>query len=174
MGADEVWHGSADSTVAPSNAREILKQWSDLHGISIEPSFTDNVGQFPRQVWRGVEGDEVIESYTIPNMAHGTPLEVGEDCDQCGTAGAFLLDVGISSSYRIAKFWGIANHQIATTQDESNLVPGSTELEAFGARGSPRENASICEPVNASVSSRFDISAVITNALKAAGLMKSP
>jgi feruloyl esterase len=41
---------------------------------NIEPSFTENVDRFPRQVWRRVEGDELIESYTIPNMAHGTPL----------------------------------------------------------------------------------------------------
>jgi poly(hydroxyalkanoate) depolymerase family esterase len=169
-----VWHGSADSTVAPSNAREILKQWADLHGISIEPAFTENVDQFPRQVWRGVEGDEVIESYTIPNMAHGTPLEVGEDCDQCGAAGAFLLDVGISSSYRIAKFWGIADHQIVTTQAEGNLVPISAELNVLEMGDPQREHVSAFEPTSAPDSSRFDISTVITNALKAAGLMKSP
>jgi poly(hydroxyalkanoate) depolymerase family esterase len=169
-----VWHGSADSTVAPSNAREILKQWADLHGISIEPAFTENVDQFPRQVWRGVGGDEVIESYTIPNMAHGTPLEVGEDCDQCGAAGAFLLDVGISSSYRIAKFWGIADHQIVTTQAEGNLVPISAELNVLEMGDPRREHVSAFEPTGAPDSSRFDIGTVITNALKAAGLMKSP
>ncbi|HMG78287.1 MAG TPA: PHB depolymerase family esterase [Xanthobacteraceae bacterium] len=169
-----VWHGSADSTVAPSNAREILKQWADLHGISIEPSFTENVDQFPRQVWRGVEGDEVIESYTIPNMAHGTPLEVGEDCDQCGAAGAFLLDVGISSSYRIAKFWGIADHQIVTTQAEGNLVPIPAVLNVVGMEDSQRERVSAFEPASTPDPSHFDIGTVITNALKAAGLMKSP
>jgi poly(hydroxyalkanoate) depolymerase family esterase len=169
-----VWHGSADSTVAPSNAREILKQWADLHGISIEPSFTENVDRFPRQVWRGVEGDEVIESYTIPNMAHGTPLEVGEDCDQCGAAGAFLLDVGISSSYRIAKFWGIADHQIVTTQAEGTLVPIPAERNVLGMEDSQRKRVSAFEHASTPDPSHFDISTVITNALKAAGLMKSP
>ena len=156
-----VWHGSADATVAPSNARELLKQWADLHGISTEPSFTENVDQFPRQVWRGVEGDEVIESYTIPNMAHGTPLEVGEDCDQCGTAGAFLLDVGISSSYRIAKFWGIADHQIVTTQAEGHLVPISAELNVVGMEDSQRERVSAFESASAPEPYHFDISTVI-------------
>jgi poly(hydroxyalkanoate) depolymerase family esterase len=33
-----VWHGNADETVIPSNAREILKQWTDVHGLSISPS----------------------------------------------------------------------------------------------------------------------------------------
>src|SRR5436305_1467831 len=27
-----VWHGNADKTVMPPNAREILKQWTDVHG----------------------------------------------------------------------------------------------------------------------------------------------
>jgi len=169
-----VWHGGADTTVVPSNAREILKQWSDLHGISTEPSFTENVGRFPRQVWRGADGGEVIESYTIPNMAHGTPLAVGKGCDQGGTAGAFLLDVGISSSYRIAKFWGIADHQIVTMQQEGDLVPTSAELKVLEMGDSPREGASTFEPASAPDPSHFDISTVITNALKAAGLMKSP
>ncbi len=116
----------------------------------------------------------MIESYTIPNMAHGTPLEVGEDCDQCGAAGAFLLDVGISSSYHIAKFWGIADHQIATTQAAGNLVPISAELNVLEMEDPQREHVSAFEPASAPDSSHFDISTVITNALKAAGLMKSP
>jgi feruloyl esterase len=29
-----VWHGTADKIVVPSNAREILKQWTDVHGLS--------------------------------------------------------------------------------------------------------------------------------------------
>ena len=120
-----------------------------------------------------MEGDEVIESYTIPNMAHGTPLEVGEDCDQCGAAGAFLLDVGISSSYRIAKFWGIADHQIVTTQAEGNLVPIPAELNVVGMEDSQRERVSAFEPASTPDPSHLDIGTVITNALKAAGLMKS-
>ena len=52
-------------------------------------------------------GDEVIESYTITNMAHGTPLATGGADHECGAAGPFLLEVGISSSYHIAKFFGL-------------------------------------------------------------------
>ena len=116
----------------------------------------------------------MIESYTIPNMAHGTPLEVGEDCDQCGAAGAFLLDVGISSSYRIAKFWGIADRQIATTQAEGALVPIPAELNVLGMEDLQRERVSAFEHARTPDPSHFDIGTVITNALKAAGLMKSP
>src|SRR5664280_1902872 len=32
-----VWHGSADRTVRPSNAGEIIKQWLDVHELPLKP-----------------------------------------------------------------------------------------------------------------------------------------
>ena len=32
-----VWHGSADRTVNPANANEIVKQWLDVHGLPAAP-----------------------------------------------------------------------------------------------------------------------------------------
>jgi hypothetical protein len=40
-------------------------------------------------------------------MAHGVPLATGSGEQRCGVAGPFLVEVGISSSYHIAKFWGL-------------------------------------------------------------------
>ena len=88
------------------------------------------------QVWCNAAGEELIESYTILRMAHGTPLAVGEANDQCGAAGAFLLDVSISSSYHIAKFWGLADYPCAALLQADtpapNLIRPSTRL---GNRG---------------------------------------
>src|SRR4029079_7344761 len=103
-----VWHGNADKTVIPSNAVEILKQWTDVHGLPPASSLKTRVDGFPREVWINGTGDELIEAYTITNMAHGTPLAVGETEGACGAPGPFLLPVGISSSYHIARFFGIA------------------------------------------------------------------
>jgi poly(hydroxyalkanoate) depolymerase family esterase len=102
-----VWHGSADSVVRPENAEEIIKQWVDVHGLDPAPSLTETVDGYPRQVWRDRAGRDIIESYTIAGMAHGAPLAAGPADTHCGIPGAFLLDVGISSSYHIAKFWGL-------------------------------------------------------------------
>jgi len=103
-----VWHGNADKTVIPSNAQEIIKQWTNVHGLAMSPSAKTRVDGFPREVWINELGHELVESYTIANMAHGTPLAVGEAEGACGAPGPFLLPVGISSSYHIAKFFGIA------------------------------------------------------------------
>jgi poly(hydroxyalkanoate) depolymerase family esterase len=102
-----VWHGSDDAVVRPENAEEIIKQWIDVHGLDPAPSQTETVDGYPRQVWRDRGGRDVIESYTIPGMAHGAPLAAGPADTHCGIPGAFLLDVGISSPHHIAKFWGL-------------------------------------------------------------------
>jgi poly(hydroxyalkanoate) depolymerase family esterase len=102
-----VWHGGADTVVRPENADQIVKQWIDVHGLPHEPTMVKTVDGYPRQVWRNRAGIDVIESYTIPDMAHGTPLATGRRHKHCGIPGDFLLEVGISSSYHIAKFWGL-------------------------------------------------------------------
>src|SRR5262245_30580116 len=61
----------------------------------------------PRQVWWNAEGETVVESYTISGMAHGTPLGVADNDERYGSEGAFLIEAGISSSYHIAKFFGL-------------------------------------------------------------------
>ena len=103
-----VWHGAADKIVVPSNAREILKQWTDVHGLPGIPSMEGSVAGYPRQVWLNDAGEELIESFAI-NIGHGTPLATGSADGECGVAGPFLLDAGISSSYHIANFFRLTN-----------------------------------------------------------------
>src|SRR5258708_30519552 len=102
-----VWHGSADRTVNPANADEIVKQWLDVHQLPSAPmsEWTDHC--HPRQVWWNADGETVVESYTITDMAHGTPLGIGDNDKRYGAQGAFLIEAGISSSYHIANFFGL-------------------------------------------------------------------
>ncbi len=102
-----VWHGGADAVVRPENADQIVKQWINVHGLDYEPTLEEIIDGYPRRVWRDRLGNDVVESYTIAGMAHGAPLATGSGGNHCGAAGPFLLDVGISSSYHIAKFWGL-------------------------------------------------------------------
>ena len=134
-----VWHGGADATVIPRNATEILKQWTDVHGLPASPSFEEAVDGYPRQVWVNDIGDELIESYAIPNMAHGTPLATGEADEQCGAAGPFLLEVGISSSYHIAKFFGLTSDRAhsGSIQSSAAMIAADRAAPCRGERGSP-------------------------------------
>jgi poly(3-hydroxybutyrate) depolymerase len=104
-----VWHGDDDPLVRCENAREIVDQWTDLHGVSGEPTRTQTTECYVRLVWCNSSGTELVECYMIPKMAHGTPVASGYDDDECGIPDVFSLEVGISSSYRLAKFWGLAD-----------------------------------------------------------------
>lgn len=103
-----VWQGSADQTVAPSNADAVALQWSHLHGLQPQPSRIETVEGYPRRVWTNPDGEALIEQYVITGMAHGTPLMPGSDDGESGAAGAHMLDAAISSTDRIAAFFGIA------------------------------------------------------------------
>jgi feruloyl esterase len=167
-----VWHGSADETVIPSNAQDILRQWTDVHGLSVTPSVCVRVGGFPREVWRTDRG-EVIENYTISDMPHGTPLAVGEVEGACGAAGPFLLPVGISSSYQIAKFFGIAADRRASTCGRT--VPVSKTRRAGAEQVLDGEILDRDEEMPLSVRTPAHvrhIGAVINNALRTAGLIR--
>ena len=102
-----VWHGSADRTVNPGNANEIVKQWLDVHGLPSAPMSAVDVDGYPREVWWNADGETVVESYTITDMAHGTPLGLAGNDEPYGAEGAFLIEAGISSSYHIADFFGL-------------------------------------------------------------------
>jgi hypothetical protein len=106
-----VWHGDADDVVKPENAVQIVEQWIDVHGLDRESALQEVVDGRSRLVWRNHSGDDVIELYVIPGMAHGAPLATGNAVKHCGVPGAFLLDVGISSSYHIAKFFGLTKRR---------------------------------------------------------------
>jgi poly(hydroxyalkanoate) depolymerase family esterase len=114
-----VWHGSIDGVVAPANAREIVKQWLDVHHLPQAPMSEGVVDGYPRRVWWNADGETIVESYTITNMAHGTPLGIAENEQRYGAAGPFMLEAGISSSYHIAKFFGLTEW-IAEAKPEQN------------------------------------------------------
>lgn len=104
-----VWHGGSDKTVDSSNADSIVRQWQKIHNVEGPPTRVETVDGFPRQVWCGADGREVIEEYIIAGMGHGTPIsaEGAEGDEGLGEESRYMLEVGISSTRRIADFWGL-------------------------------------------------------------------
>jgi feruloyl esterase len=102
-----VWHGDADKIVASRNSGETVKQWLNVHGLPSMPTFTEDKNGCRRQVWCDGTGGRQIERYDVAGMCHGAPLEPGEKESQCGTSGSYFYDVGVSSSWLLAKFWGL-------------------------------------------------------------------
>lgn len=167
-----VWHGSADRTVNPANAGEIVKQWTNLHGLPEQPMSEAEVDGYPRQVWWNADGDTIVESFTITHMAHGTPLGIGSDEERYGLEGAFLIEAGISSSWHIAQFFGLtAGLPKPAVVASAAQVPAEVPVETLTA--TPRATGDRrFKPREPSGRRVLDINAVITRALTAAGLMK--
>src|SRR6185369_7913715 len=88
-------------------------QWADLHGLSLTGAMQDMVDGAIRLRW-----DDRLEVYTLPVLGHGTPI----DSRDLGQAGPFILEAGISSTRRIAEFWGLT--AVARPQpDEPQALP---------------------------------------------------
>jgi poly(hydroxyalkanoate) depolymerase family esterase len=188
-----VWHGSADRTVNPANADEIVKQWLDVHHLPSAPMSEGTVDGYPRQIWWNADGETLVESYTITNMAHGTPLGIADNDERYGAQGAFMIEAGISSSYHIANFFGLTEwirppKEIVKEAAKESVKPASAETAKEAAKKIPVTSAPPARtPDIAAVlwplatlkrepprpqRSGIDVSGVITRALTAAGLMK--
>ncbi len=158
-----VWQGSADAVVVPSNADAIVAQWLSVHGLPAEPARTGTVEGYPHRVWLGGDGAALVEHYEITGMAHGIPLRPGEGDGELGAAGAHMLDVAISSTDRIAAFFGIAPDVVPAAvrgrrKSAAPIVPALRRIARQRQRPTP-------EPANS-------VQAVIEQALRAAGLMR--
>lgn len=182
-----VWHGSADRTVNPSNADQIVKQWLDVHHLPPAPMSQSTVDGYPRAVWWNADGETLVESYTITDMAHGTPLAIADNDEPYGAAGAFMIEAGISSSYHIASFFGLTDrvHQPREASRPAAAAAAPAAIPAvppaFPPSPAPALNAVPWPIAMSQVHAKsgqpprraaIDVSAVITRALTAAGLMK--
>ena len=181
-----VWHGSADRTVNPANADEIVKQWLDMHHLPLPPMSEDTVDGHPHRMWWNADGETVVESYTITDMAHGTPLGIADNDERYGRQGAFLIEAGISSSYHIAKFFGLTGwirepKPAAAESPSARLIPAVSPIPAPPPVPLPDLDTmpwplatpdSGPKPKRRRRDRRIDVGAVITRALTAAGLMK--
>lgn len=148
-----IWQGTADRTVAPSNANAILAQWGNVHGVAASPTRVENIGQHQRQIWTDPHGTEVIELYTVAGMDHGTPLDLSTGY---GASGPFMLDVGISSTVETARSWG--------------LVPSFEKRRKTESSASEPERSS--HPLGSKDGNGGKIQKVIEDALRSAGLLK--
>lgn len=184
-----VWHGSADRTVNPANANEIVKQWLDLHRLPMAPMSVATVDGYPREVWWNDAGETMVESYAIADMAHGTPLAIAGVAEPIGAAGAFLLEAGIASTYHIAQFFGLTRAIVQPVAE----VPKPVVSKPVVSKPVVAKPA-VSEPVAVNVIDALelprrpddrrktqrkpggrralDLGGVITRALNAAGLIK--
>ena len=156
-----VWHGSADSTVVPGNGDAVARQWADVHGLPATPTTTEIADGQVRSLWADANGAVVLEHYAIAGLGHGTPLRPGTEPGQSGAARAHMLDAGISSTDRIAAFFGVGPAVV----DRGHGTAKTTEVPAA------RIATKVANP-NRPIAAAAGPQKVIEDALRAAGLMR--
>jgi poly(hydroxyalkanoate) depolymerase family esterase len=173
-----VWHGSNDPIVKPTNGEDIIRQWANVHGLSDGPSYEEMMGTHTRRIWSNASGDALIEAFSISGMGHGVPLASTTRGESYGAAGPFFLDVGISSTHHIARFWRL-HESILEVPRAAELIPASiqcpTDGRALVIAGAAEDAHSLAEDSLAEGEERrtrnpLDPNGVIAAAFKAAGL----
>lgn len=96
-----IWHGTGDNVVKPINAGELVKQWTNVHGIGAEVPAEDHIGTVTRRIWRDTAGRDCVTEYSVPGLAHGAPV------DDRDPPAPFFLPAGVSSTRHIADDWGL-------------------------------------------------------------------
>jgi poly(hydroxyalkanoate) depolymerase family esterase len=165
-----LWQGSADTTVVPANADAVLAQWQSVHNLSEKPTRIEKIDGQTRKIWSDSKGRDVVETFTIAGMGHGTPLQTGGG-DGLGKAGPFMLDVGISSTRHIARFWELMK-PVVRRKGKAD-VASAAALQFLAPMEKPR--AVRIDPTPERAKARgpaSGISKVIEDALRAAGLMR--
>jgi poly(hydroxyalkanoate) depolymerase family esterase len=170
-----VWHGDRDATVNSANADAIVSQWRSVHGISDGAGSVETGDGYTRRIWRNAEQGAVIEHYTIPAMGHGTPLDTAGS-DGCGKPGPFMLDVGVSSTRRIAAFWGLGQRQ----QGKSEAPAAAAQSQNSSTRKQPVVGLPILRSIRPArvhspkpeKTAAKGVGKIIEDALRAAGLMR--
>jgi hypothetical protein len=135
------------------------------------------IGNHTRRIWSDANDEPLIEAFTIRGMAHGVPVAT-TGRESCGAAGAFFLDVGISSTHHIARFWRLHESLVEeprTAAAMSAPIQIPTDGRAFIIVGAVAEGPhSSAEPPLAEEERQtgypLNPSIVIAAAFRAAGL----
>lgn len=116
----QIWQGTSDSLVNPINQREILEQFTNLHGIDAVADATTTAGKLTRAEYRDAGGVVRVETVAVQNMDHGVALD---PANGCGTAGSYRLAVGECSTEHIARFFGLAPAGEPGSYDADAMLP---------------------------------------------------
>lgn len=116
-----IWQGTADTTVGTKNRAQIVKQWTNVMGVTDTPSATDTVDGAKHATFTNGSGQVVVETYEVPGMTHGVPVLPGA---QCGATSTFAFDKGICAAQRVAEFFGLTTMSQPLPGDGGVVTPG--------------------------------------------------
>jgi len=89
----------------PRNRRELVHQWTAVHGVTAQPVNTELRGRATRE--RYSNGTiTVVESILVDRRGHGFPID-SRDPLTCGRLGDFVVEAGVCAVAEILRLWGL-------------------------------------------------------------------
>jgi len=75
----QIWHGTNDETLRYPNFGEQVKQWTNVHGLSQTPSFTDTPQSgYTRTRYGGTGGQAPVEAISMQGVTHNLPVDAAQ------------------------------------------------------------------------------------------------
>lgn len=104
-------HGEKDLLVSPRNSREMVEQWTWVHGIDAEPDSVDKAYRGVETVERSVYTDESgkvrVIRYSIAGIGHRIAIDPGDGPRQGGEVNIAAKDMDFHSTYWIGRDMGL-------------------------------------------------------------------
>lgn len=123
----QIWQGSSDTTVVPSNQTELMEQFTDLNGadqtVDDDAGLVGVSGAHTRKAYKR-DGRVVVETITIPGMQHGISVDPGTGDNQAGSVGGFAFDKDVSSTFAAARFFGLVDGGVVAGEGEGEEGEG--------------------------------------------------
>ncbi len=160
-----VWHGTADPTVVVGNMDDTAAQWRDVHGVDVASAEVERSGNWERRRW-AKDGRTVVETWRITGMGHGVPIDPAGP-EGLGTAGAYMLAIGVDSTAEIARSFGLIGAQaMAPRRATAAKAPKPAAPARLPAVVAAKPRPAPPAPAPSSIQT------VIEDALRSAGLMR--
>jgi poly(hydroxyalkanoate) depolymerase family esterase len=96
-----IWHGQADTIVAPGNAGLLAAQWRALHGLAAPLVAEQTRNGVRHQMWPNARQPQV-ELWSLPRLPHAYPVG-----DRTVEPGRFVEPAQIDATAGIARFLGL-------------------------------------------------------------------
>ena len=75
----QIWHGTNDETLRYPNFGEQIKQWTNVHGLSQTPTYTDSPqAGYTRTRYGGSGGTAPVEAISMQGVAHNLPVDAAQ------------------------------------------------------------------------------------------------
>ncbi|MFF4874842.1 PHB depolymerase family esterase [Micromonospora sp. NPDC000668] len=85
----QIWHGTNDETLRYPNFGEQVKQWTNVHGLSQTPTYTDSPqAGYTRTRYGSSGGTAPVEAISMQGVSHNLPVDAAQVLRFFGLDGA--------------------------------------------------------------------------------------